>query len=573
MIEKTIMILPAGLHLIDGDLISWEENYQYIIDNLKNPYIPKPLVMIDGKDIGHIVNYTQMEDGLYGKIELYNEINISGKYPIAKIGDYITKKGEQFKYVLLDVILSDEKQYEANEYKELSKELQMPVPGEFQNQEEWMAVCVPAVMNEGVENDQAITKCVSMWQNQRTGEMAPQAPPQEKKSKIDILSSIKKLIEKNGYCISDEKILEMFGNINEGKGYLSKLNKRLDTKKSIHEIKVFPKKSVYIEKYDENIIFNDILFTQMIEGFNCPKLFKPYVDEDHQLKEKFADIIDLYIKDDGLYAKIELNEKGINAIKNNIYSYISPEWGDRADTDGDNHKNVLWAITLTNIPALEGENPKLQDQIKLNKTNGGFKNMDKNKTLNHRLATLEGKVSNYKLQDEAAAMMPPEIMEAIQMIKDALAVIDQMTQQNEIIQQQKEEIQAQKEVAEQTALEYKEKFDSIENEKLEQEKETFFENVVKEGKLNPDEVEDWKLQYTKSKDFVTKILSSRPEKSSGVQKTGTTLDNKGDVVMYKGKSYKLSAMDYTIMANQKFDRHNPADVERYIKDVLEGMED
>lgn len=568
MFEKTILVFPKGSHLIDDNLTSYEDRFVYFIDNLKNPFIPKPLVKMDNIEIGHVVDYIQMDEGLYLKLELNDNTEINGRYPYAEISDYIDARGEQYTNCILEVIMLDEKKYIANEYIELNKELQMPDPTKYQSQEEWMKVCVPTVMGEGKDNNQAIAQCNQMWQSTQTGELKPAQP--EKKSKIDILSSIKKLIEKNGYSISDETILEMFGNIGDNKGYLNKLDKRLDTKKTIHEIKVFPRRSVYIEKYDENIVFNDLLFDQMIDAFKCPKLFKPYVDEDHQLKEKFADIIELYKKEDGLYAKIELNAKGIDAIKNNVYSYISPEWGDRTDADGDTHKNVLWAITLTNIPALEGENPKLQEQIKLQKPLGGYKMVTTKLELTNSLAKLEGKFSNYKLQDEPG-VLPPEIMEAIQMVKDAIAIIDQLTQQKDEAVEQVEEMTAQKEVAEKTAVEYKEKFDAIENEKALLEKETFFEDVVKEGKLNPDEVEDWKLQYDKSKGFVTKILTSRPKKESG-QKTSTTLDTKGDEVIYKGKKYKLTAEDYTIMANQKYDRNNPSDVDNYIRNVLEGME-
>jgi phage I-like protein len=591
MLEKTILALPTGQFTINGQITEYEDKYQFIIDNIKNPFIPNAQVIMNGGIIGRVKDYKVMGDGLYLTLELNNEIDISNKYPFCQLEDYINDDGVSYKFFLKSVILNDKPQYIGNVCKQLDKslvdankkekilnneqanrivkELQVPNPNNYNSQEEWMKVCIPQVMNEGLDAEAAKGKCYGMWQNKATGQIVPDnsATPQEKKSKIEILNQIKKLIEKNGYAISDEKILEMFGVIQEGKGYLTKLNRKLD--KNTHEIKVFPKKTVYIEKYDEYINFDDKLFGEMIDSFNCPKLFKPYIDEDHQLGEKYADIIDLYIKPDGLYAKVQLNEKGINAIKNNIYSYISPEWGDRTDTDGDLHKNVLWAITLTNIPALEGENPKLQDQIRnLSKKLYGGNRMD----LRNKLSNLEGRVSNYKLQDEAP-VMPPEIMEAIQMIKDAVAKIDELTQINQQQEEQMANIAAEKEVAEKLAEDYKTKFDTIEAQKKEAEKEAFFTDVVSNGQLEAGEVEDWKLQYDKSKDFVVKILTSKPKKELGTQKTTTSLSGKNeDEVIVNGKKIKLTQEDYDIMAAQKFDRYKPQDVERYVRDVYEGTE-
>ena len=451
------------------------------------------------------------------------------------------------------------------------KELQVPNPNEYNNESEWMQVCIPYVMNEGLSQEEAKGKCYGMWQNRNTGEMRPiQTQHPDKKSKIDVLGAIKKLVEKNGYAISDEKILEMFGVLEEGKGTLTRLNKKLDLTKDIHDIQVFPRKKVYIEKYDQIIDFNDVLFDQMIDAFNCEKLFRPFGDEEHQLGVKYFDILDLYKNAKGFYAKIQLNERGKLAIKNNDYSYISPEWGDRVDTDGQLHKNVLWAITLTNIPALEGENPKLQDQIKLNKTYGG-KKMD----LRMRLSNLEGRVSNYKLADEAMPAMPPEIMEAIQMIKDALMKIDELTQQNQQVVEEKDQMADKLEVADKLAEKYKSELDTIETEKSEREKDDFFEKVVSSGQLEASEVEDYKLMYDKAKDIVVKLLTSKPKKENyTAQRSTTSLDaNDKDVFVVSGKKYKLTQEDYDIMEAQKFDKHNIKDIERYVKDVLVGMEE
>ncbi len=565
MLNKTILIMPLGQFLINDQLVSFEDKFNYIIDNFNNPLIPKADVIIDNNIIGKTVKYYEMDDGLYFEIELKDSIDISDKYPFPVISNFINEKNIEYKFNLEKIILTDKPYCKGIDYKELSKGLEMPKPNDFNDKNEWMKVCVNQFVGEGKSQDQAVAQCLEMWQNKNTGVMKP---VEEKKSKIEILNSVKKLVEKSGYRISDEKILEMFGVIENGKGFLQKLNKKLDGNKDVFEIKVFPKKTVYIEKYDEYVNFDDKLFSQMIEAFNCPKLFKPYMDVDHELKEKYLEILELENKEDGLYAKVQPNEKGKYAIKNNIYSYISPEWGDRTDLDGEIHKNVLWAITLTNIPALEGENPRLQDQIKLSKNIKGERKME----LSKRLLKLEGKLENYRLQDDAP-VMSPELMEAINMLKEAISKIDELTMQNQEIVEQKEEALSQKEVAEKTAFEYKQKHDQIEFEKKEAEKENFFVDVVTNGQLNPAEVEDWKLQYDKSKDFVIKILSARP-KLENSQKVTSRMDSKNiDKISLGGKDYKLTETDYKIMNQYKYDRHNPSDVDRYVKEILDGIKE
>jgi hypothetical protein len=40
----------------------------------------------------------------------------------------------------------------------------MPNPNEFDNQEDWMQACIPAMIEEGKERDQAVAACASMWE-------------------------------------------------------------------------------------------------------------------------------------------------------------------------------------------------------------------------------------------------------------------------------------------------------------------------------------------------------------------------------------------------------------------------
>lgn len=43
----------------------------------------------------------------------------------------------------------------------------MPNPNEYENESEWMGVCVPAMVDEGKDNDQAVAACMSMWANKQ----------------------------------------------------------------------------------------------------------------------------------------------------------------------------------------------------------------------------------------------------------------------------------------------------------------------------------------------------------------------------------------------------------------------
>jgi phage I-like protein len=555
-----LLVLPKGKVTIDNQLITYEDKFDRIIDNFKNPLIENPKVIMNNEEIGRATNYYEMEDGMYFELEIDNELSVDNKYPVGIIEDGFDADNKPFPTILTAIIMNDTPQYLGQEAKELNKELQMPDPKNFQDRESWLQTCIPAVINEGKSQEQATAQCVSMWDNKAGATQQP-----ARKSKIEILNSIKKMVEKSGYSISDEKILEMFGVIQDGNGTLVKLNKTLKAGEKKHVIQVFPKKSVYIEKYDRHINFNDQLFSDMIEGYNCEKLSKPFLDEEHNLGISYADITNLFSNEKGLFAELELNAIGLDAIKERKYKYISPEWGDKTDTEGKLHKNVLWAITLTNIPALEGENPTLQEQIKLTKKGGSAMN------LSQELARLEGKVANYKLQDENMPAMPPEIMEAIAMIKEAIAKIDELTQQKEEVVEQMAKVENEKEVAEKLAEDYKGKLDTIETEKAEKEKEDFFEGVVTAGQLEAAEVDDYKLMYDKSPDIIRKVLTAKPKKTDTNQNTQlskTSLDVNGDEAVYKGKKYKLTQEDYDIMEDRKFDRHNPKDVDRYIRDVL-----
>ena len=420
----------------------------------------------------------------------------------------------------------------------------MPNPADYKTKEEFLKVCIPAMVTEGKAQDQAVAACGAIWEQKSALNTDPVEVKQ--KSKIEILADMKRLMEKNGYTVPEEKLLEFYSILSS----TNKLNHRfalsyipVPTEENVYEIKVFPRKKVYIEHEKKYIDLNSRLFSQIIQNFKNEKLFKPFIDEMHKLGQKFGDVLEIYEKTNGLYARVKFNDDGIEAVKSNRFSYISPEWGDRIDTEMTLHKNVLWAITLTNIPALEGENPTLQSQIRLQKNIIGGKRMN----YRERLSKFEGALSNYKFEGEAG-MMPDVVAEVLATLKDAIAKIEELT--------------GQKEMAEKTATEVQDKLNKIETEKYEAERAAFFEKAVSDGQIEPKEVEDWKEQYKLSKDFVVKIIGMRPKKSSLQKSVIATkeIDNtklqKHDEAIMEEYGYKLPDGSY--------------DVERYNKEILGG---
>lgn len=432
----------------------------------------------------------------------------------------------------------------------------LPKPEINEEQNDFVARCTSFVMDEdkNIGQDQAVAMCFNEWKSEKIaegkeGEIAEtkdRLPAKKPLTKIEVLGKIKKLLEGTEFNISDDDLMNMFSGQTapaleqEVDEFKKRSYDRQDFKLDIdfskgneHAIKVFPRKKVYIEKYKEIIDFNDKMFDDLIESFNCEALAKPYMDEGHKLGIKYADIKRLFKAEDGLYADIKLNDLGVDAIKNNKYSYISPEWGPRSDTNGLKHNRVLRAITLTNIPALEGENPTLQEQIKLQQTIGG--NMD----YSTKLEVLKASVGNYKLQEgEGVPLAQFDELMAI--------ATDLVTKMQEAI--------AGKEVAEEVAEEMSEKFNALEGEKKKAEKEAYFKEKVSKGQLAAKDQEVWLEHYDNSPDFVKRYLDSRPI----IEDTQLSLTSTED-------SVKLSAEDSSIMKSLGLDPKKSEDLKFYLE--------
>lgn len=419
----------------------------------------------------------------------------------------------------------------------------MPDPKAYNSQEEFMKVCVPTMINEGKSQDMAVAACSSIWSN-KAAEVTGVQPEQKKsKSKLELLSEFKKNLEKNGYNLEDDKLESLLQHI-AATGKLPELNRynhsvKLEKNAPVQTIKVFPRKQCYFEKYDKYVDFNDELFDQMIENFNNPKLFKPYMDIDHKLEEKNADVLGLEKRNDGLYAKIQLNNLGLENIKNNKYSYISPEWGPRTDTEKKLHENVLWAITLTNIPAFEGELPKLQDQMRLTKKKEG------SAMSNTRLIKLASDMeklnfkNQIKLADmpaESPAIDPVIIEEAIAMINELSAKLQEAVGQKEQAEEQVQEM----------------------NKKAEEKEMTdYIEDAVKLGKIDAKDQEIFVKLWKTNKEDVKILIDSKEVKQNNKLSLSLKQDDKG-----------LEKEDYEIMDKQGYRKDDGSyDIARYKKAI------
>jgi hypothetical protein len=363
--------------------------------------------------------------------------------------------------------------------------------------------------------------------------------PKKNKSKLEVLVDFKKLLEKNGWTVSEDRLEALFseisGNITVDDGKMSLTKIKLDQSKDKQEIKIFPKKKIFVEKYNYNFDFNDVFFAEIVKNFENPKLFKPFGDEQHQLGTKFFDIVGLVIKSDGLYAQIELNSLGMQAIRDREYSYISPQWGKRTDTEGHIYTNVLMAITLTNIPALEGELPTLQEQITLMKG----KKMDFDK----KLIELSTRLDGFKLQGEVD---PAAVMAVLQ---EAVAMVDALkTKLAEAVMG--------KEQAEEAAGEVQAELTKIKAEAEASETEFYFETAIKEGRIMPAEEESLKKLYSLDKKAVKDLVGMRDIKSDDGIKLSSSVKNDNE--------FKLDKIDFEIMTDRGLDPQNKEHVKMYV---------
>lgn len=192
----------------------------------------------------------------------------------------------------------------------------IPAPQKDESKDEYLKRIIPILVSEGKSPEQSTSIASSMY-DEAIKNNGIENKPVKNKSKIEILSDIKKLIEKNGYQMSDEEILSIFDRMSQpntaSKTFQLSLHQLSKTNE--YEIMIFPRKKVYIEKYQKYENLNSILFQQIISAFSAGTLFPPIVDLNHKLEESYGTIKEIYEKSNGLFAKIDFTDEGIKLIK------------------------------------------------------------------------------------------------------------------------------------------------------------------------------------------------------------------------------------------------------------------
>lgn len=246
---------------------------------------------------------------------------------------------------------------------------------------------------------------------------------------------------------------------------IDRIELQIKEEKEKYVVKTLPKGKVYIEKYDKYFDFCDDLLNELADNVNNPDLAKPFIDKNHEKKESYGDIISAEVREDGLYTFWDLNEEGKKAIKNRLFRYISPEFGNVKDQNGKMIKNVLIAVTLTNIPALRGGLPQLQEQITLeNKNKKEVKSME-----------------NEKLQ--------------LEMLQKTTLELEAVKKEKIELQTELEAVKKQKDDANKQLIDATQKLNQIELEQTKKEAKEFVKEKIELQIMNPKQAEYWELEY------------------------------------------------------------------------------
>lgn len=275
-------------------------------------------------------------------------------------------------------------------------------------------------------------------------------------------------------------------------------------------LKFLPNKKVWLEDYKRWVDFSDKKIQNNLKlAYDSGKIFKPVMDKNHDYHENHAEFGEMEIREDGIYLETKLNELGLGLVKSGLYKYISPVIRDVVDTDGKKWENVLFALSLTNVPALMSELKTVKEQLSLTKKvekkgeqrmNGIALELSLNPEASE--SAIVSAVRDIKLELSA------KIKEAEEKGKEILKMAMLTDEQKKCI----EELQA--------------KFNGMVEEMLTAEADEVVEMAVKEGKLLPDEksLKHYKDRYKKDKEAV-KFELSLMKPLIDVQKTLTGTSN------------------------------------------------
>lgn len=85
----------------------------------------------------------------------------------------------------------------------------MPNVSNYDNEEDWMAACVPAMIDEGRDQDQAVAACMNMWRNRNSEE-----PKQRGNSPMEYKSFVQQVKQIEGRIVTG--FAAIFGNVDSG---------------------------------------------------------------------------------------------------------------------------------------------------------------------------------------------------------------------------------------------------------------------------------------------------------------------------------------------------------------------
>ncbi|NMB82892.1 MAG: hypothetical protein GYA14_13855 [Ignavibacteria bacterium] len=308
----------------------------------------------------------------------------------------------------------------------------------------------------------------------------------------------------------------------------TKLNEGKEGEKSI--LLIFPRGEFFVEKYNEWLTFNDEFFNKIIDTFKNSSLPKPFVDIDHQEGEALGEVVNLFIDEAGLKGEVVFNNAGLEIIKNNVYRYISPSWGEITDNDGKKWEYYLKSISLTNIPALL-KNEKVQKQMGLN-----FKNFKE-----ARMKKLTYELS--QITDDAVKKLVEDLInqgeKSEDIIKSLEAQVTELKKKLEEAQKQNEEVVKENE--------------KMKEEVLNREAEEFIKKQLNDKKIDVAVVDYWKKQYKLNRDETIKYFE--------------TLEKKGENEDFIKLSmrHKLNDEDILVMKSLGMDLNKEEDVKFYLK--------
>lgn len=452
----------------------------------------------------------------------------------------------------------------------------MPNPNQYKSQDEFLSVCIPQVMKEGLSQDEAKGKCMGMWNNKEMqGEAIPETTPQSSqpapaKTKIDMLAEFKKLLNKNNMTIDDESLMALAEKIVvQGMSMKARLSllelQYLEPTEEAQEILILPKGKHFVvtRTFKGWVDFNEKLFKNIIENYNNKELSEPYIDKEHNRAESYGDLSDFRIASEGLFAKIKLNKFGLELVKERAYKYISPTITNHIDTKGNEITDWLATISLVNSPALLGAMPALQEQLQLQlhviregkkmdniMLQSSFRKLTELTTRFGNPLLLQGEVT-----PEAIMAIFPDI---VKMVEDLSKKIAEVTGQKEDAEKKAGEADQAAQTAQAEAMKMK-------NEKLESEWDVLAKKALKAELWGADE----KKMDVRKKNFFENPQRVRDEIGDYLALHGIT-DDSLDLRQYtssgsgfEGLDLKLDDDEKQIAKEKGFDISTPEKVKAF----------